>query len=129
MEYWREAIISAGSLTGVAGGLLYVAAAVADPLAVEEVRREHGWETALISIMLLAPSPLALFGAAIARHRRPYGVAAVAAATLFSLTNTALAAFTVIGLVFVIATILLACGSISLLVARPAPRGGGRRET
>jgi hypothetical protein len=125
--YWREAIVGGGSLVGLTGGLLYLVAAAADPLAIEEVRTEDDVETALIGILFVAPYLLALYGAVVAKRRRSYGLTAVAAATVFSLIHIFLAAFSVIGLLFAMAAVLLVCGSASLFVARPLSDAGSSR--
>lgn len=121
-----QALVVVGSLVGLAGAALYLGAAVG-LVAFEEVTIEDPLETTLFVVLLGTPYLLALWGAAVLARHRAFALTALALATASSLTHPLLAALSVLGLVFLVAATLLACGSASLVVSRFRGDAGATR--
>ncbi len=118
--------MAAGSLVGLAGTALYLAAA-AGLVAFEDVAVEDPAETTLFAALLVTPYLLALWGAAVLARHPTFSLTALALATALSLTHALLAALTVFGLWFLVAATLLACGSAFLFVSRFRGDAGATR--
>ena len=113
---WPQVLVAGGSLAGLVGTALYLAAATG-LAALEEVEIGNSAQTALFVVLLGTPYLLALWGMILAGRRRALGLTFLAVAAVFSLVHVLLAALSVFGLLFLLAATLL-CGGTSLFFWR-----------
>ncbi|HXF51499.1 MAG TPA: hypothetical protein VNM43_07450 [Dehalococcoidia bacterium] len=121
-----QTFIWTGALVGLAGAGLYLASA-AGVVPFKEVEVEHPLETSLFVALLGTPYLLALWGAMVAPRRLVLGPTALGVAAVCSFGHVMLAAFSVVGLVFLVAATLLTCGAVFFLAFRPRLRAGAAR--
>ncbi len=121
-----QTFIWTGALVGLAGAGFYLASA-AGVVPFEDVEVEHPLQTALFVTLFGTPYLLALWGAMVAPRRGVLGPTALGVAAVCSFGHVMLAAFSVVGLVFLFAATLLACGAVLLFWIRPLHRAGAAR--